>query len=113
MRGRSPGWEGIEHLPAVTGLSSKSREVLVTGLHDAAPDHRYSMAGESPWPPILALVTACALIGMAFQPVAVPIGVGAALVVLAGWFWPAKGPKAIEQRGIGLDLGRGGSETFA
>jgi cytochrome c oxidase subunit I+III len=102
VRGRYPVWEGIEHLPVVTGLSSKTREVLVTGLHDAAPDHRYVLAGESPWPPILALVTASALIGMAFHPVAVPIGVGAALVVLAGWFWHR----------AAVDLG-GGSEAVA
>ena len=57
VRGREPIWEDPDGTrPSSTGLATDTREVLVTTMHDAVPDHRYHMAGDSIWPFLAALV---------------------------------------------------------
>ena len=76
--------------PVVTGLDTEKRQVLVTTTLDAAPDHRYDLAGESIWPLLLALgVAGTLMIGGIFHPGAAPIGAGVIMLVLFGWFWTA------------------------
>lgn len=77
---------------AVTGLDDTRREVLVTTLLDAAPDHRTSSAGPSIWPFLAALVTGVGFIGSIFTPWGLPLGVGLGLPVMVGWFWPKRRP---------------------
>ena len=50
----NPVWEDPPETPVVTGLSVEHRELLVTSLHDAAPELRDHIAGDSLWPLILA-----------------------------------------------------------
>ena len=77
--------------PVVTGLNREKRQVLVTTTLDAAPDHRYDLAGESIWPFLLALAVAEALlVGGIFHPMGAVVGAGLATLVLFGWFWTAK-----------------------
>jgi hypothetical protein len=87
-------WDG-GNVREVTGLSTHQREVLVTRLHDAAPNHRYHMAGDSWWPPVMALLAGATLLGLVFHPVWVPIGIVVMLLALAGWFWHTHEPKPI------------------
>jgi cytochrome c oxidase subunit I+III len=90
-QGRQPVWENREDAPVVTGLTTEKREVLVTTTHDAAPDHRYELAGESIWPFLLAVgVFVSFAIGGIFHPVAVPVGCGIITLVLFAWFWTGR-----------------------
>lgn len=99
VRGSYPVWENPPDTPVVVGLSSRHREVLITSTHEAAPDHRYHMSGDSLWPFSLAVVTGGTLIGLIFHPVAVPVGGALALATAAGWFWPSHEPKPIHNPG--------------
>ena len=71
-----------------TGLRSDIREVLVTHLLDASPDHRYPFPDPSIWPLLAALATTGMFIGSIFTPWAIPIGALPMLVTFTGWFWP-------------------------
>jgi cytochrome c oxidase subunit I+III len=110
VRGRYPLWEHPEEMREVIGLSVDHREVLVTRLHDAAPDHRYHQSGDSYWPPFVALLAAASLIGFIFHPVALAIGIPAMLIALGGWFWHTHEPKPITPAG---ELGMHGYEADA
>jgi cytochrome c oxidase subunit I+III len=113
VRSRYPMWdEG--NVREVTGLSTRKREVLVTRLHDAAPNHRYHMAGDSWWPPVMAFLSGATMLGLIFHPAWVPIGIGVLLCGLAGWFWHTHEPKPIPpvegkpRGGFDVDTGTGG-----
>jgi cytochrome c oxidase subunit 1 len=89
-QGREPLWENSPDAPFVSGLSREKRQVLITTTLDAAPDHRYDLAGESIWPFLLALsVAATLMFGGIFNPWYVVIFCGVATLVLFGWFWSA------------------------
>jgi cytochrome c oxidase subunit I+III len=88
VRSLYPLWQDPPDTPVVTGLSTEARELLVTSLHDAIPELRYHVAGNSAWPPILAVAVCAASIGFIFHPIAIPIGAAAIGLVLIGWFWP-------------------------
>jgi hypothetical protein len=95
VRGRYAAWENTPDTPVVTGLSLHAREVLVTTIHDAAPDHRYHMAGDTIWPFVAALATGATFTGFVFHPIAAPIGTAVVLLLLAIWFWPGAETKPI------------------
>src|SRR3569623_2015062 len=50
VQGREPVWENKPDAPIVTGLRRDRRQVLVAPTLDAAPAHRYALAGESIYP---------------------------------------------------------------
>jgi cytochrome c oxidase subunit I+III len=85
--GRCPAWENTDETPVITGLSVTERELLTTTTLDAVPEHRYEISPDSIWPFVLALVSAADLLWLIFYPIAYPVGVAAALIVLAFWFW--------------------------
>jgi cytochrome c oxidase subunit 1 len=90
VRGRVPLWDESREAPVVVGLSRTKRQVLVTSTLDAAPDHRYDLAGESIWPLLLAAgVTATLMLGGIFNPWYAVYGVAFIALVLFGWFWSA------------------------
>jgi hypothetical protein len=94
VQGREPLWlEGEERL-VVTGLRADIREVLITHLVDAAPDHRYESPEPSIWPFLAAVATTGLFIGSIFTPWAIPIGAVPVFVTLTGWFWPKAKPGA-------------------
>ena len=72
----------------VTGLHSDRREVLVTRLHDAEPDHRTELPGPSIWPLALAITVTGGFIGSVFTPKAVPVSALLSFFALIGWGWP-------------------------
>jgi cytochrome c oxidase subunit 1 len=92
-----PLWESLVDAPVVVGLSTLHREVLVTTAHDARPDHRYHMAGNSIWPVILSLVCGAMMIGLIFHPYAFASGFVCIMLTLAGWFWPTNEPEPVDE----------------
>jgi cytochrome c oxidase subunit 1 len=87
VRSRYPLWEPSNRV--VTGLHADRRELLVSSLLDATPDHRFTIPDPSPWPIALALATGVTFIGAIFTPWALVVGAALAAVALSGWFWPA------------------------
>ena len=85
--GRHPLWDTGAPLPVITGLRTDRREVLVTTIFDAQPDHKHKHPCASIWPLILSLVMAELWIGSIFSPWAVLGGVGLTLLVMLGWGW--------------------------
>jgi cytochrome c oxidase subunit 1 len=89
---REPLWEPSRGLRTVRGLATTRREVLVTTLFDAAPDHRSPSAGPSLWPLLGALATAVGFIGSIFTPWGLVVGLLLGIPVMVGWFWPRARP---------------------
>jgi len=93
VSGREPLWHEPERAPVVTGLATDKREVLITHVFDAAPDHRYIYPSPSPWPFVAALVTGAMLIGGLFTPWSFAIGLTVLAIFLTVWFWPSSPQK--------------------
>jgi cytochrome c oxidase subunit 1 len=96
VHGRYPLWQPQAEPTHVTGMSNDWREVLVTTVSDAEPDHRLWMPSSSIWPFVAALATTVLFVGSIFTPWAVvwasvPVGVAATI-----WFWPKR--SIVEQR---------------
>jgi cytochrome c oxidase subunit I+III len=106
VRARDPLWEPVPEPDSepthVTGLAEKTREVLITTVMDALPDHRLVFPEPTIWPFASAVAVTALFIGSIFTPWAV---VWAAIPVAFGvtaWFWPklkeVKQALAIEKR---------------
>jgi cytochrome c oxidase subunit I len=93
VSGRDPLWESYAEQPVVTGLSADTREVLVTHVMDAEPDHRKELPEPTPWPFFTAVALAGLYIGSMFTPWAVVWGAVPVTVGLLGWAWPRKGKR--------------------
>jgi cytochrome c oxidase subunit 1 len=87
---RSPLWDGdaAPGAPSVTGLSDQQRELLVTTLLDALPDHRTAGAGPAISPLLAALATGLTFTVSMFTPWGLPLGIAVGIPVAVGWFWP-------------------------
>ncbi len=93
--GRYALWTRTPDQPIVVGLRGDRREILVTRLLDAEPDHRQELDGPTFWPFLTALAAAVG-IGLAiFTPWGVVVGGVLTLVTLTGWFWPEGAPTAV------------------
>jgi cytochrome c oxidase subunit 1 len=96
VAGVEPLWEKAPGLPEVTGLSCRTREVLVTTLAGAHPDHRMIQPEPTLWPLISALAVTVLFVGSIFTPWAVVWGSIPVTIGLIGWFWPKAGETARE-----------------
>ncbi len=85
-----PSWDEKPE-GAVRGLDPSRREVLITKIVDASPDHRYIVPGPSIWPFLLGLLGALTFAAIAFYIRWAPIGAGLCVLALIGWFWPSRG----------------------
>jgi cytochrome c oxidase subunit 1 len=90
VTGREPVWEQREEKPVVTGVRSDLREVLITKLHDAEPDHKELLPEPSIWPFLSAVAVTGLFVGSIFTPWAVPIGAIPATIAMIFWFWPTR-----------------------
>jgi cytochrome c oxidase subunit I+III len=100
VAGRDPLWDGDwPEQPVVTGLAAHKREVLITRVLDAEPDHRKEFPDPTPWPFLTAVAVAGLFIGTMFTPYAVLWGAIPTTIGLLGWAWPRKGkaPSEVEQ----------------
>ena len=89
--GRDPLWEATGNEPIVVGLAAHCREVLVTRVMDAEPDHRKEWPDPSHWPFLSAVAVGVMYIWSMFTPWAVVWGSIPIAIALVGWFWPRKG----------------------
>jgi cytochrome c oxidase subunit 1 len=85
---RDPVWTDPPDMPLVVGVRADKRQVLVTRMLDAEPDHRLHSPGPSLWPFWSAVATTGLFIGSIFTPWAVVWGSIPVTVALIGWFWP-------------------------
>jgi cytochrome c oxidase subunit I+III len=81
--------------PRIVGLRTDERDTLATTIMDAAPDHTYSVPGDSIWPLVVALATGGAFIGGMFHPWAIPIAMVPTFLGLFAWFWQGPKPHAV------------------
>jgi cytochrome c oxidase subunit I+III len=86
--GREPLWDNPPDQPVVVGLRSDARDVLVTHVLDAEPDHRLVFPEPSIWPFLTAIATTGLFIWSIFTPWGVVYGAGPVFVTMVGWFWP-------------------------
>jgi cytochrome c oxidase subunit I+III len=99
VEGRSALWERSPEPPVVAGLRTDVREVLITTLVDATPDHRYRQPRPSIWPLAAALATGAFFIILIFTPWALVIGPALLFGALLGWGWP-RGRELAETRTV-------------
>jgi cytochrome c oxidase subunit I+III len=88
VQGREALWAPTAEAAVVAGLHSDRREVLVTRLLDAEPDHRTELPGPSIWPLALAVAVTAGFIGAVFTPKAVPASALLSFIALLGSGWP-------------------------
>jgi cytochrome c oxidase subunit I+III len=88
--GREPLWDNPPDQPVVVGLRSDARDVLVTHVLDAEPDHRLVFPEPSIWPLLTAIATTALFIWSIFTPWGVVYGAAPVFVALVGWFWPKR-----------------------
>jgi hypothetical protein len=105
VAGHEPLWSPELAPPPVIGLATDKREVLVTYLLDAEPDHRYEMPGPSIWPLLAAIATTVLFIWSIFSAWGAVWGAIPVFVTLVGWFWPRAGMKPREMERV-ADAGR-------
>jgi cytochrome c oxidase subunit 1 len=86
--GSMPLWEDPPDQPIVVGLRNDIRDVLVTYVTDAAPDHRDEFPDPSAWPFLTAMAVTGFFIDSIFTPWAVVYFALPLFVTMAGWFWP-------------------------
>jgi cytochrome c oxidase subunit 1 len=86
--GREPLWENPPDQPVVIGLRTDVRDVLVTHVLDAEPDHRLEFPGPSIWPFLTAMATTVMFVWSIFTPWGVVYGSLPIFITMVGWFWP-------------------------
>jgi cytochrome c oxidase subunit I+III len=107
VTGRYPRWEQREQRPVGVGLRSDVREVVVTRILDAEPDHRNVLPGPTVWPLMAALAVSVAFIGVIFDVRLFLVGFLLAFIGFVGWLWPS------ERRHTGRESERHEFETGA
>ncbi|MGN6704222.1 MAG: cytochrome c oxidase subunit I, partial [Burkholderiaceae bacterium] len=88
--GRYPLWEPDGIAGTVAGIDTHSRQVLVTTVLDAEPQHRYTFPTPTIWPFVGAITVTVLFIGSIFTPWAVVWGSVPVAIALTAWFWPSK-----------------------
>ena len=83
-----PLWTFPGELPAVTGLRTDVRDVLLTTLIDARPDSRHRHPTPSIWPFLAGIATGIFFIALVFTPWGAVIGVPILAAAFFGWAWP-------------------------
>jgi cytochrome c oxidase subunit I+III len=87
---RDPLWKDPPGQPIITGIRSDRREVLVTRVLDAEPDHRFHSPNPTVWPFVFAVALTIMFIGSIFTPWAVVWGSIPPTLALIAWTWPRK-----------------------
>jgi cytochrome c oxidase subunit 1 len=97
---REPLWMDPPDQPVVVGLAADAREVLITHVLDANPDHRYEEPDPSAWPFVAAVATGVMFVGSVFTPWAVVWGSVPIAVAMVGWFWPKRQEVEEDEEGL-------------
>jgi cytochrome c oxidase subunit I len=88
VAGREPLWQNPPGQPVVIGLRTDARDVLVTHVLDAEPDHRSVFPAPSIWPFLTGISTTILFIWSIFNPWGVVYGAIPVFITMVGWFWP-------------------------
>jgi cytochrome c oxidase subunit I len=88
VAGRDPLWQNPPDQPVVVGLRVDARDVLVTHVLGAEPDHRLLFPAPSIWPFLTGITTTILFIWSIFSPWGVVWGAIPVFVTMVGWFWP-------------------------
>ncbi|QBE64590.1 cytochrome c oxidase subunit I [Pseudoduganella lutea] len=88
VHGRYPLWQPAALPDRVAGIDPALREVLLTSVTAAEPDHRMLMPSPSPWPFVTALATTVLFVGSIFTPWAVVWASLPVAITATFWFWP-------------------------
>jgi cytochrome c oxidase subunit 1 len=88
VNGRDARWTAAPDQPVVTGLRTDRCDVLITGVLDAAPEHRHELDNHTIWPFLAAVATTIGLVMAIFTPWGITVGSVLLLVAFTGWFWP-------------------------
>ena len=95
---REPLWQPDPNQPVVVGLAANKREVLITHVMDAEPDHTPEEPGPTIWPFLAAVAVSGLFVWSIFSPWGVVYGSIPVFIALVGWVWPRSGPKPSELR---------------
>jgi cytochrome c oxidase subunit 1 len=90
VNSRTPLWTATAEQPVVRGLRIDDREVLITRVLDAEPDHLALFPKPSVWPFWAAMATTGLFIGSIFNGWMLYIGAVPLAITLTAWFWPKK-----------------------
>jgi cytochrome c oxidase subunit I+III len=90
VSGPDPLWDNPPDQPVVVGLRDDVREILITHVLDAEPDHRYRSPEASYWPFWTAIATTILFIWSIYSPWGVVWGAIPVFITMVGWFWPKK-----------------------
>ena len=104
VHGRYPLWLPPMSPTHVSGLTSEHREVLLTSVADAEPDHRIWLPESSVWAFLSALAVTIRFGGSSFTPWAVVWGSIPPTIALIAWFWPAR--KDLDDETLPFDKAR-------
>jgi cytochrome c oxidase subunit 1 len=97
VNSRTPLWTATADTPIVRGVRVDEREVLITRLLDAEPDHLAMFPKPSIWPFAAAMATTGLFIASIFTPWGVVWGAIPLAITLTAWFWPKKKEAAHEE----------------
>ncbi|HEY7164512.1 MAG TPA: cytochrome c oxidase subunit I [Candidatus Binatia bacterium] len=98
VNSRNPLWTELPDQPVVTGMRSDIREVLITNLLDASPDHRHLLDGPAISPFLTAVATGIGIITALFTPWGIVVAAVLLAITLTIWFWPQNQPVADSAR---------------
>jgi hypothetical protein len=90
VAGRDPLWQNPPDQPVIVGLRHDARDVLVTHILDAEPDHRLLFPKPSIWPFLTGIAVTILFIWSIFTPWGVVYGAAPVFVTMVGWFWPKR-----------------------
>jgi cytochrome c oxidase subunit I+III len=97
VNSRTALWTATPDQPVVCGVRVDDREVLVTRVLDAEPDHLVIFPKSSSWPFWGAMATTFLFIGSIFNGWFLYIGAVPLAITLTAWFWPKKKEVALEE----------------
>ncbi len=96
--GREPLWNDPPDQPVVVGLRDDVRDVLVTFVLDAEPDHRVRFPSPTVWPFLTAIATTILFVWSIFSPWGVVYGAIPVFLAACRWFWPKSASEGGTQR---------------
>jgi cytochrome c oxidase subunit 1 len=97
VNSRTPLWTATAETPIVRGVRVDEREVLITRVLDAEPDHLAIFPKPSIWPFAAAMATTGLFIASIFTPWGVVWGAIPLAITMTAWFWPKKKEAAHEE----------------
>ena len=97
VQGRNGLWDRTSDRPIVVGTSTEEREVLITSVLDAEPQHRMHDPYPTSAPLFAALAVGVFFVTSIFTPWGVVVGMALASIPFIAWAWPSDPPELRER----------------